>query len=332
MTPFRVSLSRTASVLGFMGFPLGIIAALIAWVIELKLLLNLFQHNHWLIPFTLATILEATKIFYLFKNRYFEITEDDQYLKDRHKYFLLYLLLVVFSGVCTLFLTVNNLKNPESGKVIEQKVADLQAERDSMKARVNQHFHREIQPQKKEVERIRKLKEERRHYNIDGDPHNDYKFTNVKASYEKAQTKLRNLKARADKQRMQALDSIDQWYNEQLPIVKKQARQSFQAQNEYLVKTISVFAERNEGFRFVYKLLIILIALFVATVIELIIYYCFNVIAIDMGLVHEYELNEENRDYINNREAEREQEHHDQFMANVRNRFEDFRNQLNNVL
>lgn len=276
----------------------GLSCAFVSAIIEYEVFSELFKLSNantifFSVSFLIVFAFESTKIFLIFLDKQYSITENGAYMTDKKGFTRLRYVLIFISVLATLIFSFYNLQSPEYEKQLANSKGDIQQQYEFDLKKVNETFDTQIAMQIKTVDAAilkydTRMKNEERHEFKNS---KEYRGPRYKAAQEAKQTQeqLRiKLINNINTKRRDAIEKLAQGNELKVTNAKGELTNFQNSGNKMLLATLRIINMKNTFPDVQYVIIVGLISILLSFGMEFIIWSSFTVLAIHHGDIFDF--------------------------------------------
>ncbi|NOQ25506.1 MAG: hypothetical protein GQ564_09125 [Bacteroidales bacterium] len=294
----------------------GIFSALVSAIIEYDVFSELFIKSDFnnssillSVPLLVVVSFEVTKIFLIFLNKQYSISDNSHYQKDKSSFLRLRYILIFISFFATLIYSFYNLQNPEFENNLKKEYAELKSQYDIDVKIIETTFDNNIKSQTQNIDNQIAIFDSRmtteENYKFKGrQEYRGPRFEQAEKSKKEQEDKREIITNNLNTQKLSTISNRTQKLEDDKIKVKDKINKSSSSGNKMLTATLSILNTNSNYSEGQYIFLVGLLSLLLSVGLEFIIWSSFTVLAINHGDIFDFGIQTEK--YKNATQAELE--------------------------
>lgn len=276
----------------------GLSCALVSAIVEYEVFSELFKvsnsNNLFLsVSFLIVFAFESTKIFLIFLDKQYSITQNGAYMTDKSGFTGLRYVLIFISVLATLIFSFYNLQNPEYEKQLANSKGDIQQQYEFELQKLNESFDAQIALQIKSVEEAiqeydRRMKNEEKHQFKNSEEYRGPRYKAALAGKQRQEQLRVELINAVNIKRREAIAELSKGKEAKVNNAKGELTTFQKAGNKMLLATLRIINMKSTFPDVQYVLIVGLLSLLLSFGMEFIIWSSFTVLAIHHGDIFDF--------------------------------------------
>ncbi len=256
-------------------------SALIEYKVVSEFMSSKVDKSFSLVAFFVVFAAEIVKVFSIYLNKWYTISEEESYTSG-NIYKPLRFALITLSVVCTMVFLFSELHNPEYEEQVNQAIQQANALYENRLANINADYEQRLEGISSQVkfwqqELAKEVK------NVQGRTSIGARFEGYKLLYDESVRKLQSRRRRLEHERSERVGALERWHQQGIAKKKESLRTDTSSHNSLISDVLELINGTPLYPRQHYMLVIVVFSLLVSIVLELIIVYVFHVLAVEYG-------------------------------------------------